>query len=149
MGVCRVLKDFYTDGLNPMGRLQIHMRVIGIHRVLGLSGKWWHQSWCKRDHALFYMQSTAKFKQWWDNKFFSRRVINSQGTEQWNLYLHEQSSLIQVISLGNCLGEQVPCNTGFEELASEGTTFLINKFKKYQCMKAHLGDLQICILSAS
>lgn len=81
--------------------------------------------------------------------FFSRRVINSQGPEPSNLYLHELSVLIQVISLDNCLGEQGPCNTGHEELASEGKTSLINRLKKYPCTKVHLGDLQICMLSAS
>lgn len=95
------------------------------------------------------MQSTAKFKQWWDNEFFSGRVINSQGPEPSNLYLHEQSLLVQVISLGNCLGEQRPCNTEFEELASEGRTSLINRLKKKTCTKVHLGDLQIYMLSAS
>jgi len=81
--------------------------------------------------------------------FFSRRVINSQGPEPSNLYLHEQSSLIEVISLGNCLGEQGPCNTEFEESASEGTTSVINRLKKYTCTKVCLGDLQIYMLSAS
>lgn len=94
------------------------------------------------------MQSAAKFKPWWDNTFFSIRVINSPGPEPSNLYWCEQSLLKQVISLGNRLGEEGPGNTGFEELASEGTTSLINRLKKYPSTKALLGDLQMCVVSA-
>lgn len=71
------------------------------------------------------------------NKFVSRRVINSQGPEPSNLYLHEQPLLLQAISLGCCLGKKKgPCKTGHEELASEGTTSLINRLKHTHIKKS-------------